>query len=261
MGKLEIIIISAIAIIMMFAILHIFFLGRKKVKNKEESSNKEQSTSKEVKVDTNIDKEKKPFQILRKKSQVKINKKALRSGSRNPSITKVFGKDISQGSEDISHINNVAESEEIQKNNERNFGTKTERFGVKEYTLDDESSDKGYKINAPKGSPNRAPIIGDRTNFASHLMISEDGNMSGIVGTGVAKIIDRAEHHSEKIQERTEDMIDSIHRNFMPNIDLIEQNLSQEQNTTKESLKNIDIKTLILADAINNPKGKRNKTH
>lgn len=284
MSTIEILILTAVGLFLVSCLCYIFFYHKKKIKAKKEdkklgekkveqaikpkkdekAKQEEQETKEEVKEEkkeTEKALEKNPFKIIRKKSEVKINKKALKNGSRNPSITKVFDKEGNRV--------DLAEEEQINKERIEKISEdvqdlhSTERFIARDYNISDESSEHEYKIIAPKGSPNRAPIIGDRTNFASHLNISEDGNMSGIIGTGVKKIIDRVDDHSDDIEQRTQEMIRNVHRNLYDEMDFLDmyqtgtQDIPDSKTKVKDKLKNIDAQTLIIADAISNPKSKR----
>ena len=219
-------------------------------------------------------KEPEPFRIIRKQSKVKISKQALKAGSRNPSVTKVFDKgkriDIDENSngglmEDAGkEIAKVVE--EINKESDAMSDIISQdigHYGVREPNFDSVSSEHEFKINAPKGSPNRAPIIGDRTHFASHLMVTDDNNLSGVMGTGVAKIIEKSETQAEKIDQNTEEMVRNVKRDLLGDMPKYSglfdhssfNNTSGQKNDASQKLKDIDAETLIIAQAISKRKG------
>jgi len=282
MSTVEILILTAIGLVVVSSLCFIFFKRKKKVKTKKEEANVgekkvEQAIKPKVDKKDEEDKEKNkdddeeakkekalektPFKIIRKQSEVKINKKALKNGSRNPSITKVFDKEGNRV--DLSKEEELQEEIIEDKIDEKFERVSEERFSARDYNISDESSEHEYKIVAPKGSPNRAPIIQDRTNFGSHLHISDDGNMSGIIGTGVKEIIENVDDHSENIEQRTHDMIRNVHKSLFDEMDYLDryqsfqQDYESDNETPKDKLKNIDAQTLIIAEAISNPKGKR----
>ena len=224
----------------------------------------------------------KSFKIIRKKSEVKINKKAIKADSRNPSITKVFdkGKRVDGGEEieekkddDLLHINDL----DI-------FGDDFETFMINE-DVEEEPKTQGivrYRFNEPKFKehltdnmegklPVRAPRIKDRTNFGNHLHVSHDNNLSGVAGIGINKAIKQAESQAVNSVQATEDMVEDVfedvfdERNqsldsvmaMMRGVSVPEQN--RPPQTPKEKLKSIDAETLIMADALINPKYKKNK--
>ena len=221
-------------------------------------------------------KEPTPFKIIRKQSNVKISKQALKSGSRNPSITKVFdnGKriDIDENSngglvEDAGkEIAKVVE--EVNKEKEstmsgipsQNIG----HYGIREPQFDMVSEGQEFRMNAPAGSPNRAPIIGDRTHFASHLRVTDDNNLSGVMGTGVAKIIEQTEAQSDKIEQDTENMVRNVKRDLLGDMprfggmfDFPTAESGKKKNDANAKLKGIDTETLIIAQALSKRKGKK----
>lgn len=315
MGILEKVLLILFALIVLVCLYFIFF-SKKKSKGKKEKKEKKSNRKKkeeapagerkvervikkqgeedkeDTKEDSNKDSEEKvlekeppkdtSFKIIRKQSEVKINKKALKSGSRNPSITKVFDKngkmiDPDNNTDSVNVLQEEVDSDMIDiirefdaEENSIMSGTpfgNIGAFGFREYNMNEVSTDKEFKINAPIGSPNRAPIIGDRTNFASHLNVSEDGNLSGVVGTGVSKIIQRAESQTDEIEKKTNDMLDNIRKNILGNRGFGFGNnpFSQvkteqkEEPKKKRTIKDIDAKTLIIAEAINNPKNRKSQ--
>ena len=247
----------------------------KKPGEEEKQEAKQESEEKEKTLEKEPPKEKEGFKIIRKQSKIKINKKAINASSRNPSITKVFdknGKILDSKEEAEGNVFTEETASEIVEIQGDNKGVMSDihsqnidRFGFREPQIETTEENGEYKINAPIGSPNRAPIIGDRTNFASHLNISADGNLSGVVGTGVAKIIEKAEKQSDDIEKKTNDMLENIRRNILGDRPFndpynmgarIDRNNVEEKGKSK-TIKDFDVKTLILADAINNPKSKK----
>ena len=220
------------------------------------------------------------FKIIRKQSKIKINKKALNVNSRNPSVSRVFkdGKRIDE--EDVVSTDVSEETNQVVKEleSEERSGVMPDitsvnpgRYGFRIQEREELNTDKYFKINAPTGSPNRAPIIGDRTNFASHLHVSKDGNLSGVVGTGVAKIIDDAETQIDDIEENTQDMIKNVKTSLFGEKSvfgyksdsfgkLLEMAEKRKETKQQEPIKKeIDAETLIISDIINNPKFKNKK--
>ena len=293
MGILESMIIVTIATSAFFSVLIILFKKRKKVEKSTEvnekkvepvyKSTKEDSKNPEEKTVTPPGKEKvteqknEPFKIIRKQSKVKINKKALTSGSRNPSVTKVFGKDVPDQGE---KKHNTSENIDVDKNNiedsdqikiEKSAQKPVERFGVKEYEYSEVNTPDDFKINVPDGSPNRSFELKKR-EFGSHLTVSEDGNLSGVVGIGIKNAVISAESKLREIEKQNDQMLKRAHGSFGvissdddDDLSFFEQRLrqmSEDMNTKparkkpNEVLKNIDIKTLIVAEAIANPKYK-----
>jgi len=282
MSTIEIIVLSSIGACVLFSLYYIFFHRKKKTKDKK-SKNKDDKKLGEKKVEKAIktgkeevketqkeevkeEPKKEPFKIIRKQSTVKINKKALKSGSRNPSITKVFdkGRRIDQPEEIKNEDLFDTHDAEKEFTLEKQLPT-VGAFGVREPEINTESTKQEFKIKAPFGSPNRAPTIGDRTNFGSHLNVSEDGNLSGILGTGVAKAIVDANRVADKADDKTELMIQDVRRNILGiksdigAFDYLNLEGLKNQPKTKAKLKNIDAETLIIADAIVNPKYKKKK--
>lgn len=246
----------------------------------EEKPTDKPSQEQEMVLEKQPEKKAEPFKIIRKKSEVKIHKKAIKADSRNPSITKVFdknGKKLELDENELEKKDEFSPDELSQIESMENDGVMSgitggnpERFGYREPHIKERNVGGEYKIEAPIGSPNRAPIIRDRTNFGSHLNISEDGNLSGVVGTGVAKIIDRAERQSEEIDKKTDDMIRNIRMNLLNERREVtggygfsygQEDFPRPSVRTSpiKKAKNIDAKTLIIAEAISNPKYKGDK--
>lgn len=210
-----------------------------------------------------------PFKIIRKQSKVKIHKKALNASSRNPSVTRVFagGKRIDgieeeqdKDNEDLGDAIKTIDSEELLNAINAEVGS----FGIREPDYSFINTNSEFKFLNMSGGPNRAPIIGDRTNFQSRLNVSEDGNMSGVSGTGVVKIIEQASEQTEKINKKTTKMIKDVHADitgmFNPKISFL--NVDEKKSVDIPQMhkyKDIDVETLIIADAISNPKYKNKK--
>ena len=259
---------------------YIFFGGKKSKKAKAKQEPKqEKKVEQAVKTDKPKQEEKKEeavpvvkmpeadpqkgFRIIRKKSEVKINKKALKSGSRNPSVSKVFdksGKKIDEPQKD-----EIPESElEMRKSIIDLSKKEPGRFGTREIDYDVVNNGAEFKINNPEGSLNRAPRIGDRTNFGSHLNVSADGNLSGVVGTGISKTLSNIDKQTRSVDDNTEAMIRNVKRNFLGieeeinPFDVFNTRRPQESQKKESALNKIDAKTLVLVDAINNPRFKRN---
>lgn len=272
---------------------YIFFGGKKK--SKKSKDKKEEAPKGEKKVEQVIKSEKKPseekkeetqepvkiempeqdssgFKIIRKQSKIKISKKALQSGSRNPSVTRVFDKNAKKTDFDIDKIESIdkvqkeATIEDLEKNYLDKMN-KIERFGARE--VDYKMINKGNEFSMinKTGDPNRAPIITDRTNFASHLNVTKDNNFSGISGTGIKSTEQEINETISTVDDDTEKMIKNVKKNFLDIEDDInpfdyfnrerrkEEPVKEKKGNIK--VKDIDLKTLILADAISNPKFKK----
>ena len=129
------------------------------------------------------------------------------------------------------------------------------RFGTKEPEFKD-------LTKADVGMPNRLPMLTDRTNFASHLHISSDNNLSGVVGTGIAKAVERSEAQGTDIDDKTAEMVKNVRRNMLgdkmfddPSLFLAPDPVDNGKAKPKNKLKKIDAETLILADVISKRKG------
>ena len=213
-----------------------------------------------------------PFRIIRKTSQVKINKKALKNGSRNPSITKVFenGKRIDAVEpQEVEPVSKKVETQETQEAPvyeiiREDVGD----FGFREPKYLEESTEGGFRIVPPKGLPNRAPIIGDRTNFTSRLTVSSDNNFSGVSGPGINKAIESVNKQTEKIEKKTVDLVEEVRRKLLGERDRLkgepsfngqgyEEFMVDNTKNATSKFKSIDAETLIIADAISNPKYKK----
>jgi len=264
---------------------YIFFGGKKKKKNKENKKSKEPEKEKKIEpaIKSNKPKEEEkkeepkqeikeekprekiPFKIIRKQSEVKINKKALKAGSRNPSVTKVFDKNGKKIEEQPKGSDNQEDLKDAIDKLSLNTDS-IERFGARDPQFNTISSEHEFSIVAPKGSPNRAPIISDRTNFNSHLNVSEDNNLSGIVGTGIGKVLADIDKTANSVDNKTEEMVNKVRKNFLgieediDPFDIFNRRANQNQEVKKKEnpLDKIDAKTLIIADAISNPKSRRN---
>lgn len=225
----------------------------------------------------------KGFKIIRKKSEVKINKKAIKADSRNPSISKVFdkGKRIDGGEEieekkdsdllsidDFDFLGGNFETFELppEKSEKNQTSLDLKHYNFREPTF------KSHIAQEDDGFPNRTPRLRDRTNFKSHLIVSKDNNMSGIAGVGVAKAIAQAESQANEINYDTNEMIADVtgevyeDRNeslasIMAMVHGVEPARTSQpvKKTARDKMKDIDAKTLIIAEAISNPKYKKKK--
>lgn len=267
MSTLEIVIFVCVGVFALTGVLLIMASIKKKKKKVEEEPKAEPKIEPAIKSDRKPveKKEEEPvkvtmpeqFQIIRRKSKVKINKKAIKGDSRNPSITKVFvdGKRVDEPpKEQTAPAKPKTTIADIIKKQQSSA-----RYGAREPEFKDLSK-------AEITAPNRSPIIGDRTNFASHLNVTSDNNLSGVAGTGVAKALAESESRGKDIDKRTQDLVQSIKQNMLSQQDssnslLIGINPPFSNNNADlkpaSKLKNIDAKTLIIAEAINNPKSKR----
>ena len=249
--------------------------GSEKVEEKSKTA--EQEEEKELVLQKEPPKEKgTPFKIIRKQSKVKINKQALKSGSRNPSVTKVFDKgkrvDIDENSngglvedagKEIAKVVNEVNTEKESVMSDipsQDIG----HYGIREPRFDSISDEHEFRMRPPFGSPNRAPVIGDRTNFGSHLRVTDDNNLSGVMGTGVAKIIEQTEAQSNEIDKKTDQMVRNVKRDILGDIprfggmfDISERGVNNDLNkeTPNQKLKNLDAETIMIAQAIAKRKG------
>lgn len=199
-------------------------------------------------------KEKEKFHVVRRKNELKINKQALKSGSRNPSVTRVFDKNGKIPTEEkVEEEKKVAKVEEVPEKKP------VERFGTRDYEYSEENTSTFFQINAPKGSPLRAPTIGDRTNFTERLRVSEDGNLSGVLGIGIHGAVAQAESQAKAIDDKNKEMLDRVDDSLNGQLfgDLYAGLGQEEKPKGKSPLEKIDAETLILVDAINNPRHKK----
>lgn len=237
---------------------------QKKPEDKKEEKQEPQKSSQPTEKEKTLEKEpeKKGLFVIRPKTELKINKKALKNGSRNPSVSRVFDK----------NGNKIDEEKVVEEPEEQMHATDikkkpVERFGTREYEYSEQNSPEFFKINAPKGSPLRAPTIGDRTNFTQRLHVSEDGNLSGITGIGVHGAVASAESQSKEIERKKQDMlarVDESLRNPSFGDALMQYDFSfdepkETKTRGKKILEKIDPETMIIVDAINNPRHKNNK--
>lgn len=274
MTVLEKIIVISVAIFAFFGLCAILFSFKKKNKSKEKSAstakvepaiNGDKSNKKEEDKAKKQEAEKKEdikFKVIKKKSDVKISKKALKSGSRNPSITRVFerGKMLEEGpaTEDKNNeeIQSIKDFEPVLEKKP------PERFFPKDYEYSETNTSQEFMINASKGAPRRSPMLGDRTNFRSHLTISEDGNLSGVTGTGIHAAANKALDAAREIDKKNEEMISKVHEDLLGSaLGSFESRhfgepaqAAKERDDFKEKL---DSETLILVDALMNPKFKK----
>lgn len=224
---------------------------------KSKSVEPEKVEEKEKTLEKEPPKEKEKFHVIRKKNEIKVNKQALRSGSRNPSVTKVFDKNgkIKTEEEKVEE-----EKKSVDFNDEIQEKKPVERFGTREYEYSENNTSNFFQINAPKGSPLRSPTIGDRTNFTERLRVSEDGNLSGVSGIGIHGAILQAESQAKDIEDKNKEMLDRVDDSLNGQFfgDMF-SNLSLQENKSevKNPLDKIDVETLILVDAINNPRHKK----
>ena len=283
MGTLEYLIISIISVFAVFSLLSVFFGKKKKSKDGENDKPSEKDQGNTVdesaapqKHEGEKKKEDVPFKVIRKQSKVKISKKALSSGSRNPSVTKVFGKKVDEEEKTEEQIKQEPPKEEqppvIQEKpqTEKKKPVVVERFGVKDYEYKETNTQTSFKIEAPDGSPNRSFELKSRSDFGSHLNVSEDGNLSGVVGIGIGKAINSVEDQLDEIENKSQKLIQNARSSLRLGDDLFDDEIfesrfrigmqqEQQQNVSpkkEDVLKNVDIKTLIVAEAIANPKYK-----
>lgn len=283
MSLLEWIIVIAVILFASFSVLVIIFRKRKKegkqdVKPSGESKvepvykrdepPKEQETSEEEKKDVN-----EGFKIVKRQEGTKINKKALDTQSRNPSVTKVFGKDSEAEKQKQQEQEEQAKIKEMQTAERTWKSKKIEPFFPKDYEYSEVNTDNLFKIVTPYGQPVRTPEINSRSQFGSHLNISEDGNLSGVVGIGLDKALDSAESQLKDIESKNQQMIRRAHgsvniEDMVDDFDYFERRLMQmregmdmpsEKSNKKINLKDLDPKSLIVAEAIANPKYKKKK--
>lgn len=271
-------IVVAVAIVLFIGGL--VFSGKKKGKDKKKKDepNKEKVVEPAIKSDRpKIEEKKEPveeqpvvvmpdgFRVIRKKSEVKINKKAIKGDSRNPSITRVFvdGKNVEEEKKKEEETPIISE---VQGAMSVNIPEEVGRFGAREPQFKDLSE-------RTDGMPNRSPTLEERINFASHLNVSKDNNMSGVSGTGINKVIDDVETIDKSETQSTEQLLNSVRQNIARNggfglnnpMDFLnggqDNSQTQKAKTPHEKLKDIDAQTLIIADAIMNKKrgGKNGK--
>lgn len=237
-------------------------LKRESQKSGQEEKSQEKSPQQEKVLEKTLEKtpEKKTgLQIIRRKNELKINKKALSVNSRNPSITKVFDKNGKILTDEEKKQPPEEEKPPVVKPRVE----KVERFGTREYVYSEENTSELFRINAPKGSPLRAPTIGDRTNFTNRLIVSADGNLSGVAGIGIHGAIAGANSQANEIEQKHQAMLERVDQSlhnpslgdaineFNP-FDFPVQNRKKSVNPIDK----IDTETLIIADAIANPRHK-----
>ena len=278
MGIVEKIIVIIISVFAVISLVVIFLSKRKKSEKSKKSEPKVEpvykKTTKEEAPEPAVPEEQTkteptPFKIIRKQSKVKISKKALSSGSRNPSVTKVFGKDAPGQKAEENPVEEPAKVETKAKAQKKDVPV--ERFGVKEYEYNETNTPKSFKIIPPEGSPQRSFELQDRTAFHPHLNVSEDGNLSGVVGVGINKALGSLEEQVRSLEEKNQQMIKSAHssvnisdyeneiNDFFENRARLSMPSGVTQNPQTDSanvIKNLDPKTLIVAEAIANPKYK-----
>lgn len=224
---------------------------------KSKSTEPEKVEEKEKTLEKDSPKEKEKFHVIRKKNEIKVNKQALKSGSRNPSVTKVFDKN---GKIKTEEEKAEEEKKSVDLNEEIQEKKPIERFGTREYEYSENNTSNFFQINAPKGSPLRSPTIGDRTNFTERLRVSEDGNLSGVSGIGIHGAISQAESQAKDIEDKNKEMLDRVDDSLNGQLfgDMFSNFTSKENNSGMANpLDKIDAETLILVDAINNPRHKK----
>ena len=286
MGK---ILLTASVVLIVLLCAYIFFGGKKKQKKKNSEPPKEKKVEQVIKSSkpkeekqTELEEKKsevpkeepnRGFKIIRKKSEIKINKKALHSGSRNPSITKVFdknGKIEDSENEKIQQKANTSNQKNqfisLKQESEEEFVV--ERFGARRVDYDVINNGVEFKIGNKVGDNNRAPIITDRTNFSSHLNETDSNNPYSISGIGIKQAIDKAEKQASNVDDDAEDMVRKIKQNFLGAEDdldpfetirrRMEERSAPKQENQDGKFTKLDAKTLILADAVSNPKFKKN---
>lgn len=267
MGIIETIIMVVIAFGVIVAIFSAIFKKKKSSKKEPEAKNeakvepvyKKQGEEQVKEERTEEVKKEESLKVIRKQSNVKINKKAVKTDSRNPSITKVFvnGKrvDDKEVSEEKQEEVIVSKEPIINKQVNKDVG----RFGTREPEIRD-LTEKG------EGMPNRSPILTDRTDFGSHLVINKDNNLSGVAGTGIKQAVERSESQGKDIDSKTDEMINNIRlnmlgdRNYKDPMSFLSGSSGAGENkgqSPSDKLKKIDAETLILADVVANRKGKK----
>lgn len=238
---------------------------QKEDKPKDDKNKPSETESVEKEKILEKEKEKKGLYVIRPHTELKINKKALKNGSRNPSVSRVFDKNGKKIE--------IEQEEKIQEPEEQVHATDVkkkpvERFGTREFEYSEQNDPWFFQINAPKGSPLRAPTIGDRTHFTERLHVSEDGNLSGITGIGIHGAIASAESQAKQIEQKNQEMLsrvdDSLRNpNFGEALMQYGGSFEEKKNTKSRGekiLDKIDPETMIIVDAINNPRHKNNKT-
>ncbi len=232
-------------------------------KSEEKKEEQKQSDEKEKTLEKQPEEKDKKLHVIRRKSELKINKKALNVLGRDPSISRVFDK----------NGKNLIEEEKKQKEQKQEIKTvekvekkPVERFGTREYEYSEQNTSTFFQINAPKGSPLRAPTIGDRTNFTERLRVSEDGNLSGVSGIGLHGAVKNANSQARAIEEKNQEMLERVDQSLRnPEFgEALFQYSSFDSPKEKKSkgqaiVEKLDAETLIIADAINNPRHKRKK--
>ncbi len=301
MGTIELVLLIGIGIVLLVGIYLIFFSKKVKDKIKKEKADKkskkntvknggEKKVEQAIKTDRKPEekpkqeaspavataepelekKKSQPFKIIRKQSEVKINRKALKNGSRNPSITKVFengkrvdeilpeeGSNSSEIHEDTNPIN-VAPVEDVGD------------FGFREPKFLEVDAQGGFKVDIPQGMPNRAPIIEDRTNFTQRLNVSEDNNLLGVSIVGTQHVVEKVEKQTKDIDQKTADIVEVVRKRLLgerAKLDIsfgapydateMQGGKTTTKKSAKEKLQSIDAETLMIVDAINNPKHKK----
>lgn len=268
MSTTIIVIIVGVALLVFGALGVIFFSGKKK--KQQDGGAKEKSIEPAIQTDRKKEEPKaeeppvkvtmpeQNFKAIRKQSRLKINKKAIKGDSRNPSISKVFanGKKIDEIEESPAPNDPEPEKTVTYKGVPIEVG----RFGAREPEFTDHS------VTA-EGMPNRSPRLEDRTNFGSHLSVSEDNNLSGVSGTGIAKVVEKSDSIEKGLNQKRIDVVQNARINILgespiPNDPLAflqggGYGIEPEEKSPKDKLKSIDAQTLIIADAVAKPRGRK----
>ena len=239
---------------------HSFFQKEKKGEKSEEAPEKTAPTEEKPQ-----EKKDRSFKIIRRQSEVKVSKKALKSGSRNPSITKVFenGKRIDQPElpeETQENMDNGMKKNQDQETPKQK--QPLERFFARDIDYSETNTQEEFKIHAKEGERFRVPMLKDRSNFGSHLDVDKDGNLSGVRGIGIHSAVSKANSQIADIEKKNKDMLERVQRDLLANsmdIPIFGDNEIQNKKPTSNILDKIDSETLLLADAINNPKFKTKK--
>lgn len=235
----------------------------KKQENPKEEKKEEQKQpeEKEKTLEKQPEEKDKKLHVIRRKSELKINKKAVSVQGRDPSISRVFDKN---GKNLIEEEKKQKEQKQEVKVEEKKEKKPVERFGTREYEYSEQNTSTFFQINAPKGSPLRAPTIGDRTNFTERLRVSEDGNLSGVSGIGLHGAVKNANSQARVIEEKNQEMLERVDQSLRnPEFgEALFQYSSFGEPREKKSkgqtiVEKLDAETLIIADAINNPRHKK----
>ncbi len=256
MSTLEIVLVCVIFGSIALGLLYLLFSFKKKKEDSNKPAPVIEPVYPKAEPEQKVEPEQKPepLKIIRKKSEIKINKKALKADSRNPSITKVFvnGKRVDEPEPEAEKVDQTPKNTDVMSDI---TAAPVGAFGAREPVFG--ASQNGQR--SPFTSPNRSPIIGDRTNFTTRLIVSDDNNLSGVSGIGIAKALKESESKMSDIDDKTEDMVNDIRRRILGqrNPFLNDIAFESESKPKKGDLDQIDAKTLIVADMLNKPKYKK----